>query len=134
LSIPAEIKKPKAHFINVISENYRLGGKKLVPYTDSNGITIPLDSWLEIVTALNRHMKRCVNGKMIRTFYKDDTGIPISPPSGVHIFEAPSDITEGLIEDALKDANNLPVYWNPVHRANNRMHMVSWSNHLLPLL
>jgi len=122
LSIPNEIEHPKTHVITPMSKDYRLCEKKLVPYTDSNGVTFPLISWMEIVPALNRFLKTCANGKMIKTFFQDDTQIPTSPPSGLHIFAVPSDIPESLITDALEDVNRL--YWAPKHRADNRIHIL----------
>jgi hypothetical protein len=117
---PVEV-QPITHALSVMSEEYRLLGK-LTAYTDSSGKTYPLESWMEIVPAINRVMKTCVNGKMIETFYADDTHQPVAPPSGMHIFAVPREITESLIQDALRDATN--IYWNPKHRANKRIHMI----------
>ncbi len=39
---PVVVENPKTHLLTLISKEYRLVGK-LVPYTDSSGITYPLD-------------------------------------------------------------------------------------------
>ena len=118
-AIPVEIEHPKTHILTVMSEEYRVYGK-LTPYTNAQGVTFPLDSWTEIVPAINRSLKTCVEGNKIETFYSDDTRQPVSPPSGMHLFAVPREITNCLIRDALRDANNL--YWNPFHRANHTIH------------
>ena len=118
-AIPAEITGPKTHLLAVKSEDYRVYGK-LAPYKDANGVSFPLNSWMEIVPAVNIYMKTCVKGKMIETFYSDDTGQPVLPPSGMHIFGVPCEITESLIRDALRDVGNL--YRNSKYRANHKIH------------
>ena len=121
LVAPVQIEHPKTRLIKAIPESYRMLGK-LKPYTDSDGKSFPLDSWMEIVPAMNRYLKTCEKGRMIETTYSDDTQQSVSPPSGVHMFAVPLEITPDLIRDALCDANNL--YWNPKHRANRRIHMM----------
>jgi hypothetical protein len=120
LSPPVEIANPKTHLISVVSEEYRMRGK-LAAYTDPSGVTFHLDSWMELVPAINRCMKTCMKGKMPRTFYRDDTRRPAPLPYGMHLFAVPHEITESLIRDALRDASNL--YLNPRHRDNKRIHM-----------
>ena len=122
LSTPVEVKHVITHLLTVISEDYRLLGK-LTPFVDSSGKTFPLDSWMEIVRRTNLVMKTCVKGKMIKTFFSDDTHQPAPTPSGLHLFAVPREMTESLIQSALRDADN--IYWNPRHRANNRIHIVS---------
>jgi hypothetical protein len=124
LDPPTEIEHPPTHLLVVMSEDYRLLGK-LTPYTDSSGKTYPLDSWMEIVPAVNRCMKTCVKGKMIKTFLSDDTRQPAPLPSGMHMFSAPCELTECLIKGALCDAHE--IYWNPKHRANKMIHMIEGS-------
>ena len=60
LAQPYEIKSPKNHLISVISNDYRVQGK-LSAYTDSKGVVFPLDSWAEIIPAVSRYLKTCVN-------------------------------------------------------------------------
>lgn len=121
LANPIEVEHARTHLIQPMSEDYRLFGK-LTAYTDASGKTYPLDSWMEIVPSINRVLKTCVNGKMIKTFFSDDTHKPACTPSGMHVFAVPREITECLIRDALRDANN--IYWNPRHRANRSIHMI----------
>lgn len=118
-ALAVEIEYPKTHINRVMSNDYRSYGK-LTPYIDTNGVSVPLDSWMEIVPAINRYMKTCVNGKIIKTYYSDDTCQPIRPPSGLHLFAVPREITACLIRDAFQDASNL--YWNSRHRANHVIH------------
>jgi hypothetical protein len=131
LTPAVEVEHVITHLLNVSSEDYRLLGK-LTVYTDSSGKVYPLDSWMEIVRRVNLAMKTCVNGKMIKTYYADDTLQRAQAPGGTHVFAVPREITETLIQDALKDADN--VYWNPKHRANKFIHMIepsgqpSWFN------
>jgi hypothetical protein len=120
LSPPEEVKHVITHLLTAVSEDYRLLGK-LTAFTDSDGKIYPLDTWMEVVRRTNLAMKTCVKGKMIKTFFLDDTHQPGPTPSGLHIFAVPREITECLIQGALKDADNL--YWNPKHRMNNRIHM-----------
>jgi hypothetical protein len=115
------VKHVIAHLLTVMSEDYRLLGK-LTAFVDSSGKTFPLDSWMEIVRRTNLAMKTCVKGQMIKTFFSDDTHQPAPTPSGLHLFAVPREMTESLIQSALRDADDL--YWNPKHRANNRIHMV----------
>lgn len=121
LSIPTLLQHPRIHQLNLMSENYRLHGKKLIPYTDAQGVTFPLDSWMEIVPAVNRFMKTCVEGKMIKTYYSDDTHRPARPPSGLHVFAVPRDITQGLIVDAMRDLDK--IYWSNKYRQDKRIHI-----------
>jgi hypothetical protein len=125
LSTPTEIETPKTHILAPVSEDYRIHKTKLVPYTNSDGVTFPLVSWMEIVPALNRYLKTCANGKMIKTFFRDDTQKPVAPPSGLHVFAVPREMTESLTRDALEDAKRL--YWAPKHRADNRIHVIKRS-------
>lgn len=118
-AIPAEIRNPKTHLLVVKSEDYRVYGK-LAPYTEKSGASFPLNSWMEIVPAINRYLKTCVKGRMIETFYSDDTGQSVSPPSGMHIFGVPCEITEGLIYAALGEVRDL--YRNPKYKANHTIH------------
>ena len=124
LTPAVEVEHVITHLLKVSSEDYRLLGK-LTVYTDSSGKVYPLDSWMEIVRRVNLAMKTCVNGRMIKTYYADDTLQPAQAPGGTHVFAVPREITETLIQDALKDANN--VYWNPKHRANKFIHMTESS-------
>ena len=122
LAKPTEIEQVITHHLAVMSEEYRLIGT-LTAFTDSDGKTYPLDSWMEIVRRTNLSMKTCVKGKMIKTFFSDDTHEPAPTPSGMHMFAVPREITECLIQDALKDAHDM--YWNPEHRANKSIHMIN---------
>ena len=124
LTPAAEIEHVITHILNVSSEDYRLLGK-LTVFTDSSGKAYPLDAWKEIIIRTNLAMKTCVNGKMIKTYYVDDTLQSAQAPSGTHVFAVPREITENLIQDALRDANN--VYWNPKHRANKTIHIIESS-------
>jgi alkylated DNA repair dioxygenase AlkB len=125
LTDPKEVEHVKTHLLTVMSEEYRLLGK-LTAYIDTDGKTYPLDSWSEIVRRTNLCMKTCVKGRMIKTFFSDDTQQPACVPSGIHIFAVPCEITEGLIRAALRDAHN--IYWSPRHRANDVIHS---SKHML---
>ena len=120
---PDEMKHPKTHVLTTVSEDYRLLGK-LTAYTDpKSGTTFPLNTWMEVIPAINRCLKTCINGKMIKTYHSDDTYQPaIPPPNGLHLFAIPREITEDLIWGALNDAKN--IYWNPKHRANKLIHMI----------
>ena len=122
LSAPSELPHTKSHLLKLMSEDYRLYGKKLNAYTDSNGVTFPLDCWMEIVPAINRQMKKCVKGRMIKTYYSNDTGQKESIPSGMHIFSPPLEITENLIRDALREAGQL--YRSPGYRENKKIHII----------
>lgn len=121
LTKPIEVKQVITHRLDVVSEDYRLLGK-LTSYTDSDGKSYPLNTWSEIVRRTNYCMKSCVNGKMIKTYFLDDTNQPAPTPNGLHIFAVPREITEYLIQGALQDADNL--YWNPRHRSNRFLHMI----------
>ena len=121
LSIPTLLQRPKICQLNLMSENYRLHGQKLIPYTNAEGVTFPLDSWMEIVPAVNRFMKTCIAGKMIKTYYSDDTGRPARSPSGLHVFAVPRDITQDLIMDAMKDLEK--IYWTNRYRQDKRIHI-----------
>ena len=120
IAAPVEILHPQTHLLTLKSEGYRIN-KKLVGYTDSSGKTFPLNSWQEVVPAINRAMKTCIDGRKIDTFYVDDSHQDGPVPSGMHLFEAPREIPETLIQDAFRDAQN--IYWNPVHRANKKIHV-----------
>jgi hypothetical protein len=120
LVAPEEILHPKTHLLTVMSEDYRAHGK-LIAYTDPSGVTFPLNTWMEMVPAINRFFKTCVQGKRIETFYADDTHQPSPIPSGMHLFSVPREITEDLIRDALREAKD--IYWSPKHRENKNMHM-----------
>ena len=121
LANPQELQHTITHLLTVMSEDYRMLGK-LTAYTDKEGKTYPLDSWSEIVPSTNRYMKTCVKGKMIKTFFSDDTFQSACTPSGLHLFAVPPEITESLSQRALRDANN--IYWNPKHRANEKIHII----------
>ncbi len=121
LTPPVEVVTPKTHLIALAFKEYRMFGK-LIPYNDPlSGVTHPLDSWMEIVPAMNQFLRKCVNGKSIKIFHSEDTGRPGTIPDGLHLFTLPCEITERLILDALDDAKNL--YWNPKHRAYKGIHM-----------
>ena len=121
LTPAVEVEHVITHLLTVSSEDYRLLGK-LTAYTDSSGKVYPLDSWMEIVRRTNLAMKTCEKGKIVKTYCSDDTHQPARAPNGTHVFAVPREITESLIQDALRDANNL--FWNPRHRANKDIHMV----------
>jgi hypothetical protein len=120
LATPVEIQHPKTHYLKIASEGYRIQNK-LVGYTDSSRVTSPLDSWQEIVPAINRAIQTCIDGGKIQTFFKDDTHQKAPTPSGMHMFEVPCEIPDSLIHDAYRDAQN--IYWNPRHRANKKIHV-----------
>jgi hypothetical protein len=120
LAAPVEIQHPKTHFLKLKSEGYRIKDR-LIPYTDSNKVTFPLNSWGEIVPAINRAMKKCMNGRMVETLVSDDTHKPGPIPNGMHMFEAPQEISDSLSQNAFKDAQN--IYWNPKHKSNKKIHV-----------
>lgn len=121
VSIPAKIKNPECTVVATKSESFRAEGR-LQPYQDSNGVTYPIDSLMELVPALNRHLKICENGRAFKTFLSDGTRDPCPVPDGMHMFEAPVEITPQLAAHALHGVNVL--YKDPRYRDDPRIHML----------
>lgn len=114
----SRIARPKAHPL-VLSDSYKAHGR-LIPYTDSDGVSYPLNCVQELIPAANRHLKKCDAGRAYKTYFSELQAGGCDVPEGIFVYEVLVHLP--LAHQALQEIDTL--FKHPMHTKDRRIHML----------